>query len=352
MSLALSFQEVEELLERIIHNRYLVQVGTPPDEQFVLLCSPKAEHILQSRFVRSRALLEAERMGLPSLDETREMADISGLVTEEDTLRVKELSEKISSQLRVLQMTKIEGRRKPIEEIIEKYEIEINELEGKKDRYYVLSRDYKSDEEAVLFLAWAGTLSMDGTQYWDSFESFEGEKGLSFRNSVVDAFAEFNRGVSTAEIRYLSRHTLWRIRYTSALKMGGPLFPGGLPDLTPDQQSLLYWSNYYQSIYEMLSDERPDDSTINDDNELDSYMESYFKRQDMERSQSRLNSRTGTGKLQASEKEEVIVTAAHPQYMSTTYSDERVKGDGSNEVEVISPHSKRAINRAVARRNR
>lgn len=352
MPLDLSFQEVEELLERIVHNKYLVQVGTPPDEEFIILCSPKSEYIIQSRLVRSRALLEAEKEGLPSLDETHEMARMSGLITEADDELVKKLQDKISAQLRVLNMTKIEGRRKPIEEIIAKFETEIEEISVKRDSYYVLSREYKADEESVLFLAWAGCLDLDGHHYWESFREFEKEKNLVFRNSVVDAFAGFNRGIATAEIRYIARHTLWRIRYTAALKMGGPLFPKGLIELTPDQQSLLYWSNYYQSIGEMLSDERPDESIIEDDDELDSYMEAYFKRQEKERSQSKLDSRSGSGKLSASTKEEVIVTSAHPQYMTTTYSEERVNAGEASDMAVIAPNTRRARNQRAAIRNR
>ncbi len=352
MPLDLSFQEVEELLERIIHNKYLVKTETMFEDRFVVLCSPKPEYIFQSRYIRAKALLEAEKRGLPSEKETRSMAASSGLITDADTARIKELREKITGQNRVLQMTKIEGRRKPIEELIAKFDAQIYEIEAKRESYYVLSCEYKADEESVLFLAWAGTLSVDGSQHWDTFQGFEDEKDLTFRNSVVDAYAKFNRGVSATEIRYLSRHLIWRIRYTSALKIGGPLFPGGLSDLTPDQQALLYWSNHYQSIYEMLADDRPDDDIIEDDDALDSYMLSYFKRQEQERSQSRLGSRSGSGKLSATEKDEVIITADHPEYMSTAYSEDRIKGGDSSDVEVIAPNSRRARNRAQSRRHR
>jgi hypothetical protein len=351
MPLELSFQEVEELLERVIHNKYLVEVENAVGPTFAILCSPKAEHILQSRYIRSKALLEAEAAGLPSAEDTRSMADKAGLITEEDSAKLKEVEEKIKAQKRVLQMTKIEGRRKSINEVIEGLEQQIRQIETKRDKYYMLSREYKADEEAVLFLAWAGTLNVEGEQYWKSFQDFENERDLIFRNSIVDAFADFNRGIPTARIRYLARHTLWRIRYTAALKTGGPLFPGGLPELTPDQQSLLYWSNYYQSIYEMMPDDQPDDDTINDDEALDAYMESYFKRREQERSQSRLQSRSRTGKLSATEKDEVIITAAHPDYLTTAYSEDRIKGEGSD-VEVIAPNSRRARNRREGRRAR
>ena len=351
MVLSLSYQEVEELLERVIYNRHLVKADALVGHKFLILCFPNPEHILQSRYIRSQALIEAEEMGLPSVEDTQAIATKVGIFTEEDTVNIKELEDKITGQKRILQMTKIKGRRKPLEENIERYQKEINEIEAKREKYYVLSREYKADEESVLFLAWSGTLSMEGDHYWPSFVDFEQEKDLLFRNSVVDAYAEFNRGVSSSNMRYLARHTLWRIRYTAALKIGGALFPEGLTELTPDQQSLLYWSNYYQSIYEMLPDDQPDDKIIEDDEELDASMDLFFKRREQERGQSKLQSRSGTGKNTATDKDDVILTAAHPDYMSTTYSEERIKTEGSD-VETIAPNSRRARNRRAARNNR
>jgi len=350
MSLELSYQEVEELLEKVINNKHLAQVDTQNGPIFVVFSFPSAQEILASRCTRSKALIEATKEELPTREEIEQTIKDRKMV---DYDKVRELEEKIKAQERLLALTKIEGRRKPIEEMIAKFSGEIFELQAKSNYMYTMTREYRADEESLLYLAWAATHTLSGEKYWENFEAFEAETDIIFRTSIIDKYAEFNRGSSTQEIRFLARHVLWRIRYTAGLKLGGPLFPKGLLDLTPDQQSLLYWSNYYQSIYEMLPDDQPDDETIADDEALDTYMEGYFKQREQDRNQGRLKRRSGgKGKLSADSSDEVIVTTNHPEYLRMAYSDQRVKTGEQADVEVVAPNSRRARNRRAAKRNR
>ncbi len=45
---------------------------------------------------------------------------------------------------------------------------------------------------------------------------------------------------------------------------------------------LCYWSNYYQSIYEMPSTDRPPDSIVEDDAALDAYMKAWSEERNRE----------------------------------------------------------------------
>ncbi len=353
-----SFQEIEEILEGILNNRKLVKIEAPSIVDFIVFSYPEAEEILHSRYIRERALLEAKKEGLPSIEDITRMLSDREVVTEDDKQKVKELEEQVVAQRRLLQITKISGRRKPIEEAIERYAKEIDELKAKGANYYYLSQERKADEESMLYLAWAASGSIDGGKYWDSFENFEKETDLLFRTEIISNFSAFNRGLPTKTIRYMARHSLWRIRYVAALKTGGPLFIRGLEDLTPDQVNLLYWSNYYQSIYEMMPDDQPDDDVIKDDEALDEYMEAYFKRRQTDRNEGKVKRRgaaSGKGKkLSAWEKgDELIITPAHPEYMQMAYSEKRVKSpDGASDVEVLAPNSKRARNKRARHKER
>lgn len=357
MTVELSFQEVEELLESILNDRKLIKLDSQWGPEFVIFSHPTADEVLHSRYRRERALIEAQKEGLPSIADMDKLLSEREVVSPEDTQKLKELEDKITAQRRLLQLTKISGRRKPIEETIEHYIKEMRELEAKRDSFYYLTQEKKADEESVLYLAWASAHSIDIQKYWSTFQDFEDETDLILRNNVILEFSSFNRGLPSKTVRYLARHSLWRIRYTAALKIGGSLFSRDLDDLTPDQLNLLYWSNYYQSIYEMLPDDQPDEETIKDDDALDKYMETYFKRREAERNEGKIRKTGSTskkGKLSAWDRgEELVVTPAHPQYMSLSYSEKRVKsGDGSNEVESVSPNSRRARNMRERRKER
>jgi hypothetical protein len=351
--LELSFQEVEELLENVLNNKKLVKLSSEKGEIFVVFSHSNAQDILLSRYIRARALMEAIKEELPS------RADIEALIVKRslvsgDQAVITELESKIKAQQRLLTMTKIEGRRKPIQEIIDRHEKEVLGLKQKSEQLFVLTQEFRADEEAVLYLAWAATYKIDGERYWPTFEDFEASTDLILRNDIIEEFTEFNRGLSVPHIRYLARHVLWRIRYTAGLKVGGPLFPRGLHDLTTDQQSLLYWSNYYQSIYEMLPDDQPSDDVIEDDEALNAYMENYFKQREQERSGGKLKRRSGgKGKLSAETSDEVIVTTNHPDYLQLSYSEQRIKSEAEeSEVAVVSPDSRRARNRRAAKKNK
>jgi len=353
MKLDLSFQEVEELLEQIVHNKKLVQLDSSKGEVFVVFSHPAADDVIKSRHVRARALLEAKKEELPTHDDIVAVIEERGIITEADKQKMQALRDRIAGQRRVRSLTKIEGRRKPIDESIERLSKELSDLENKGADMFLLTQEYRADEESLLFLTWASTYTIDGTRYWESFSDFEKETDLRLRINALIEYTKFNRGMSASTVRYLARHVIWRIPYSSALKIGGPLFPRGLHDLTADQKSLLYWSNFYQSIYEMMPDEQPSDDVIEDDEKLDAYMEAYYKRREQERSGGRLKRGSGgSGKLSTNNSDEVIVTTNHPDYLSLGYSDKRIKSESASEVEVIAPNSRRARNRRAAKRNR
>jgi len=86
-------------------------------------------------------------------------------------------------------------------------------------------------------------------------------------------------------------------------------------------------------------------------------MNAYFKQRQEERNEGKVKRRgasSGKEKLSAWDKgEELIITPAHPEYMALAYSEERIKsGDGSSEVEVVSPNSRIARNKRARHRER
>lgn len=352
----LSYAEVEETLESIITNRKLAQLRSLSGTQYIILCHPSSLEILQSRYIKKKALAEAKAEGLPTLEEMRQRIEQNHLKDPATEAKITELEDKIAAQKRLFQVTKIAGRRKPIQEVIERLETERDQLKNKDALLLYMTADKKAEEEAFLYLLWAAVHTLECNKFWNTFRDFENETDLVVRQSALEEFASFNAGLSVQTIRYLARHNLWRIRYSAALKLGGSLFSRDLNDLTPDQLSLLYWSNYYQSIYEMMPDDQPSDDVIRDDESLDRYMEDYFKQKERDRKEARTASRSSGKRNRLSpwdKGEELIITPAHPEYMQMAYSEERLKtAEGVSEIEAISPNSRRARNRATGRLRR
>ena len=351
----LSFQEVEEILEGVLNNHKIVEILSSKGDDFVLFRHPGSEEILQSRCVRIAELKEAKEEGLPSMEDIDRLLETKSLIPEQDDEKLSDLQDKLEAQKKLLSLTKISGRRAPIEEIINKISGEIDELRAKGEAYYYLSQERKADEASLLYLTWSATYSILGNRYWETFKLFEKETDLLLRDSIRAEFIGFNRGLPTSVIRFLARHNLWRVRYVAALKTGGSLFNRNLNDLTPDQLGLLFWSNYYQQIYEMSPDEQPDEDVIKDDEALNKYMEQYAKLRERDRNEAKVKGRSGAlagnQKLSAWDRgEELIITPSNPNYMDLAYTEGRVKSGDASEVEVISPGSKRARNRRSFKR--
>lgn len=355
--LNLSFQEVESLLDSILNNQSLQQIDLPHGPpRFVVFCFPTGQELLAARYMRDKTLAEAAAEGLPTIKEMDEQIEERGLLGDVDR-EIKDLEERLAGQQAILDKTQIPGRRAAVEEVIQKIKNDIYALRSKKESYYYLTRDRKADEVSYRYLAWSSVYSIEGNKYWKTFDDFEDETDIYFQTEVLGHFAKFNAGLPAKKVRYLARHNLWRIRFVAATKTGAgsSLFCRSFNDLTPDQLGLLYWSNYYQSIYEMLPDDQPDQATIEDDEKLDKYMEDYFKKKEAERKEGKAEKRSDVSghpkgykpKLNAWERgEELIITPSHPEYQSLAYTEKRIKApEGTSEVEVIAPNSRRARNR-------
>jgi hypothetical protein len=346
----LSFQDTENLLEEILNDHKLIEIPMDGTAEFLVLRFPTAKDILHSRYIRKKTTLEARKEGLPSVADIDELLSTNQLTPEQDEVKINELQDKLEAQEKLLSLTKITGRRTPIEEVIAKLNAEIAEIRVKEESYYFLSQERKGDESALLYLTWACCFNLEGSRCWETFEDFENETKLNFRDLIRVEFIHFNKGLPTSTIRFLARHNLWRVRYIAALKSGGPLFGRGLNDLTPDQLGLLYWSNYYQSIYEMLPDDQPDDHVITDDDALDAHMERYAKQREQERNQGKARG-SASGKLSAWDRgDELIITPDNPHYMDLQYTEDRVQEESSSEIAIVAPNSRRARNRRASKK--
>jgi hypothetical protein len=86
----------------------------------------------------------------------------------------------------------------------------------------------------------------------------------------------------------------------------------------------MYWSHFYQSVYEMMPDDRPSDDIIEDDDALDAYMKDYYDEKSRERAASQGQSKN-RGKNTAWNHQENIVFKSNPLSEDISYSKTPVK---------------------------
>ena len=323
--------DVSTKIDIIVSASYIFDVPSTSkcSEPFILLQYPDLKHRMIATCMYNKAVAKAETAGLLSKKKLNNMLMERGVFKDSDLKREEFLKKQIKAQKTLLSRMKFSKTK--IEQLkvkIEKMEVELSNFLTTKESYLMNTSDAMAAQEKLDYLVWASLFYLDGTRIWDSFNLYMAEKDLVFKGELYTAALEFLYGFDTKELRYIARHPEWRIRYTSFLKGNFKLFGTDPKNYTKDQLGLLHWSNYYQSIYDMMPDDRPDDAIIEDDEKLDKYMDEYFKAIEQDR-KVRQASNKGSD---AFDRDEVIVTRFSGLYEDLEYDDVKPRESSSTGV--------------------
>ncbi len=344
----LSYEELDSYVQQICTGEKLVYVKDRLEEEIPLLFRyPTSRSRRLANHAYKQALAEAERLELPSIAEMEVMARERGLFNDADEEKVRVLRGKLAGQRAVLaKTTKIPARRDRLEANISRLKDEIAVLEFKKEATLEMTQERKASEEKFLFLTRWGVLDPTTEElYWGTEEEFENEPDFVFRKRVLLEYIVFAHGIEQTPIRAIARSNLWRLRYITATKMGEGLFGRSISSYSVDQLTVLYWSHFYQSVYEMMPDERPSDNIIEDDEALDAYMMDWHADRNRDAVASREKKGKSYGQNSAWDHDETLVMRSNPIHKDVEYSEtaaDKAKHSGQTTVDAASaPHSKR-----------
>ncbi len=320
----ITHEELERYLFKIFTGNELVYLNDGSKDICIELRQPTNTTMLRANLVYDDAYRRAISGGMLSIEDLEKLIKKRNLFTEEDEKQIERLESKLHGQEMLLAKTVVvKAKQDRLKNVIRDIKAEINELKFKKSSKMIMSAEAKADEEKSTFLCWLCTYDADTRElFWKIYEDLLNETNLRLKDNILLEFLTFYRGVDTRIIRFIARTNLWRIRYVTSLKTSEALF--GIPtcEYTNDMLNLAYWSNFYQSIYEMLPEDRPSDLVIEDDEALDAYMQSYYDERNKEDAARRSKHRT-QGKLSAFDKEEVIVTQSNELYEDIKYDKPR-----------------------------
>jgi SepF-like predicted cell division protein (DUF552 family) len=317
--MALSHDEIDKYLCDIFLGSVIAYIK----DTFVKFIYPNNDIKQKAKLLYDKSYDNAKREGLLPLEELKVIIEQRDIITEEERFHLKSLESKLEAQKILLaKTTRVKANKDRIKGVIEQLTNEINSIYAKTSSKYFMSAETKAEEDKTLFICGQCTYRENGDRFWNTYEDILKETDILFKDSVLVSFVRFYGGISTPVIREIARSNLWRIRYVNSIKTSDPLFGVPASDYTTDQLSLVYWSNYYQNIYEMMPEDRPSDATIEDDDELDAYMLAFYE--DRHREEVSRRSKTKrSGKLQAFDAEEVIVTSSHELYEDIDYDKPR-----------------------------
>lgn len=295
--------------------------------------------------IYERSLKQAQAEGLPTQEEMEKIISERGIFGQKQIDEIEDIKKKIKAQKLVLsKTTRVPARRDRLKTIIKELEEEAALILLKKDRFLEQTRERKALEQKHLYLTWKATYNVYTEDlYWKSYEDFAAERDFLFRKRVYVEYALMHYGLTQEVVRSIARSSLWRIRYVGALKLGESLFGRPISEYTTDQTSLLYWSQFYQSVYEMMPDERPSDEIIEDDEALDAYMNDWYDERNRDNAASKAK-KGNYGKSSAWDHQETLVTRANPMFKDIKYSEtlaEKAKNKGKTVVDAAPMNRKK-----------
>jgi len=320
----LSYQELGDLITQISECVTLKEFNKGSDVLLLEFRQPTNKILIRAKYIYDKSHKEAIDSGLLPTDELEKVIVERNIFTEADQKELEGLEAKIEAQKVLLsKITKVMANKDRISKYINELEAKAFQLRYRKYSTLAFSAESKADEDRNSFLCAMCVYDSDsGERYWKTLDDFFNEPDPEFRTLVLSEYTKFYNGIDVTTIRYIARSNLWRIRYINSCKTNESLFGRPSSMYTNDQLNLVYWSNYYQSIYEMMPEDRPPEHIINDDTALDTYMDDYYKELEKEAS-FRKGNKTTKGKLSAFDSEEVIVTQFSDIYQDIKYDKPR-----------------------------
>jgi hypothetical protein len=323
MSIDWTLDELQLTIEQICFSQRLVEVSLFSEDFpiFVIFRYPSRHTTLLANLEERRVMFRAKKDNIMNESEMDKLMRERGIWTEKDDKKVETIHKLLDMNKRKMSDVDIDVTYKPyIQESINKLEEELFQAEKKREIMMSNTAERRARQAKYDYMLWACCFDPETDELlWDNYLTYckEVERKVELKNKLLSEFLRYLVGHTTEEIRYIARSNLWRLDYLVAQKGNLHLFPKSSIELTPDQKNLLWWTGYYQSIYEMLPEDQPDDWVIQDDGALDEYMEDLHKERSKDRSERRAEKKYGSST--AEKMSTRLIMQSHPEYLDRQY---------------------------------
>lgn len=273
--------DLEKLLNKIAWGARYIKVKDLNDTEVIL----KIKDLdLNDRvwidFIYEQAITEAKEANLLSERELAIFLEQQGVWTSEDEKDIKNhiiSIAKLNDEMESEDISKRDKRK--LSRVIAGVEQSLNKKKTKRSLHFSNCLERYADDErikAILFCVSARTNTDD--RFWKTWEIFCEESDHVLINNVISELSK-SKPLSIEEIRYLARSPLWRSKWLAS-KNCDDLFGKPIVELTRNQESLVYWSQVYDNVYESI--DRPSQEIIDDDIALDKWFQRQKNKRDVE----------------------------------------------------------------------
>ena len=302
----MEYEEIEQRVRQVLFNKALVEIANGAQETqtyFIRSLTGKEDAIVTHTY--QKAMHEGIKAGLCTQDELAKEFAARGLWTQEEEIEIESLKRgllRLKNMLPSYQFQKSKWHQ--VNNRINRSQRELDELQETKRNLFINSLEYRAQEVRYRKIAFYCLETIQEEQFWTEAE-FNNWTDFRFIFNVTEAYiAAFVFDEKT--VREIARSPAWRYRWLST-KNGADLFGKPASEWSQAQNGLIYWSLYYDGIFE---DPDCPSELINDDDALDNWV----KRRNRERQQNKgkavyNNSKSKPGKKMSGGTQEVFIFA-------------------------------------------
>jgi hypothetical protein len=274
--MTLTLSEISEKIHQILWGKSFVDVvdGDGTEHTFILR-SLSINEQNAVKHLRRKELALARHMGILSDEELKAIYAEDGVWTEEQEKRIEDLQNGISQlAAQIKDFHYIRAKKNRLEKIRKKFNNELTDLLNTRLQLFHLSAEQRAEEVARRHVVFLATQTPEEEQYWGSKEEFDLCEDICLLFNLAKAYFQENQ-LTEATCRQIARSGEWRFRW-HASKKGESLFGRPISDWSEAQNALVFWSQYYDSVYDSL--ERPPNHVIEDDSACDQWVEDQNKK--------------------------------------------------------------------------
>lgn len=332
MAIDWTIEELQQAIDEIVSGERLVNIETKGGIRYVLFKYPTRKAIRLADIQMEQTIAKAIKDKHLTEEQMLEIIKERKIWTEKDDEVVEELRERIIKWQDKLKNPDITTKsRDTILEAVKGFEEKIFEAEYKKEIMMVNTAERKGRQSKYEYLVYFCSYDPESEErIWGNYLTYCRCMDTELKNRLLGELLRYLSGRTTAEVRFIARSNLWRISYSVAQKTNTPLYPNAVIDLTPDQTNLAWWSSYYQGINEMMPEDQPPDSIVEDDEALDKFMEELHKERAKERQDARKDRKNPFGSKSARHMKEQLIMQGNPEYLDLEYDkipQSKIQGD-------------------------
>ena len=261
-------ERVDDLLIEVVSSKRLFTF----ENELYATRSPIADEQDKARVFYRRALHKAAQMGLPGRQELRTRMIDLGVLDADDIAERAAFEKTLENLTRAREHTTDPRQKVALDAELMDYRTRLMVIEYNEEEVLKHSAEGRAEDSRIDFLTSCCTVGGEFLDelIWKEWSEYQNSINYGLLVESRESFVRTLAGLSIKIIRALARTPAWRARWKTSQHAGVSPFGGTAADWDRNKVNLIYWSDFYDSVYQ--HPEHPADDVIANDELLQEWL--------------------------------------------------------------------------------